>query len=347
MEVRLSEITRRLLISYYPIWLVASGLRYYRLKLIYQLPQESFVTMFLFGQVSIILAFCFIILSLWIFKPKRMLYRLPIMILSTLFVISIDHLSKTMQFDLDVIPFLGTSIVTSIFFSALAGGTFALWFFFIAERSLVSEKRYMAERTERLYHDKMLVENRLKLLQAQIEPQFLFDTLNNILRLRDVDLEKAKLMQVYFIQYLRSTLVKTRGRSSTVEQEMELINAYLGILKSGMKNRFEYSIDMDPQTDQMPFPSMLVQPIIENAAKHGIEKKEQGGCINIKTLKENNFLKIEIADTGPGEFHESMAGTGISSVKTRLESLFDGKAKLYFMQNKPTGLKVIFEVPCE
>jgi sensor histidine kinase YesM len=347
MEVRLSEITRRLLISYYPIWLAASGLRYYRVKLIYHLPLESFFTMFIFGQLSIILAFCFIILSLWIFNPEKIHSRLLIMIISASFVIAIDHLSKTMHFDLDITPFLGPSVVTSIFFSALANGTFAIWFFFIAERSLISEKRYMAERTERLYHDKMLVENRLKLLQAQIEPQFLFDTLTNILRLRDIDLEKAKLMQVYFIKYLRSTLVKTRRKSSTIEQEMELINAYLGILKSGMENRLEYSIDMDPEIAQMPFPSMLIQPIIENALKHGIKKMEEGGAINIKAFKENNLLKIEIADTGPGEFRENFAETGLSSVKTRLDSLFDGKARLYFLKNEPTGLKVIFEVPCD
>lgn len=347
MKVSLSEITRRLLISYYPIWLVASGLRYYRLKLIYELPYESFITLFIFGQISIIMAFCFIIFSLWIFKPKKIFSRLVIMIVSATFIVAVDHFSKTVHFDLGVMPFFGPSIVTSIFFSAVANGVFALWFFFIAERSLVSEKRYMAERTERLYHDKMLVENRLKLLQAQIEPQFLFDTLTKILRLRDIDLEKAKLMQVHFIQYLRSALNKTRGKSSTVEQEMELINAYLGILKSDMDKSLEYSIEMSPDTAQLPFPSMLIQPIIENALKHGMDQATKTGKVSIKTRKEDNYLKIEIADSGTGEFSSEMIGAGIKSVKTRLESLFDGNAGIDFMKNKPSGLKVIFEVPCE
>ncbi|MBT8339644.1 MAG: histidine kinase, partial [Desulfatitalea sp.] len=220
--------------------MIISLLRYYRLKLIWGLDDESFYNMLFYGQGSVALYFIVMIVCLRVLKPRKGAFTWMTISLSVIIVVSLNLILKGVHFGSVVVPFSGSAIMTQTFISEVVAGVFVLWFYVIAERSLITEKRLLIERTKRLTDEKKLVENRLKLLQAQIEPQFLFNTLENIVQLREDSLDKAKSMQSHFIRYLRATLTKTRGKDTTIAQEMELIRAYLDIFKIRMGERLRY-----------------------------------------------------------------------------------------------------------
>ncbi len=185
----------------------------------------------------------------------------------------------------------------------------------------------------------------LKLLQAQIEPQFLFNTLTRIVKLRDIDLEKAKTMQIHFIQYLRATLVKTRVSTTTVGQEMELIQAYLDIFKASTGGRLAYQIQIDNDAWELPLPSMLIQPLIENALSNGLEANSQEGKISIFVEKRLALVRVAITDTWQELSENDISGKSLLNVKERITSLFGEDGQLIFEKNEPSGLNVIVEVP--
>lgn len=188
-------------------------------------------------------------------------------------------------------------------------------------------------------------ELQLRLLQAQIEPHFLFNTLSNVLGLLETDPDKGKSMLVDFIQYLRTSLSKIRGAATNLEQEVEIIRAYLNIYKVRMGDRLHYKIDIPAPLQDLPFPPMLLQPLVENAVKHGLESRIEGGEIVICAEAKDGILRLEVADTGPGLSEASDAGLGLANIRERLHSLYGDSAKLILEPNRPHGLKAIIEVP--
>jgi sensor histidine kinase YesM len=149
-----------------------------------------------------------------------------------------------------------------------------------------------------------------------------------------------------FMQYLKTTLSKTRSSVTTIAQEIELIKAYLDIFKVRMGKRLNYIIETDDEVNDLPFPSMLIQPIVENAIKHGLEPKIEGGKIRIKvSKKERDVLCWEIEDTGLGMSEKSKLGTGLSNVMERIEALYGKEGHLKVKESRPSGVKVILEVP--
>jgi sensor histidine kinase YesM len=286
-----------------------------------------------------------IILALYTFKPVGFFNRLMVMAGTYLLGFLILYTGFALIFDFNPIPFSGALFSSRIFVIALILGVLIIWISIVEEQLLIAEKAYAEEKTGRILSEKRLVENRLNLLQAQIEPRFLFNTMKSISDLFDTAPEKAKAMQMHFIQYIRATLVKTRERITTVEQEMELIRSYLDIFKVGMGERLEYYLDIDPQTKDLTFPSMLVQPVVENAIKHGLEKIPGGGRISISVKKREDMIRIIIADTGNGLNKEDRMAIILSDVRERIGSLFGDKGQLRFEENNPSGLIVIIEVP--
>ena len=201
------------------------------------------------------------------------------------------------------------------------------------------------ERIKRLSSEKDAAEAHLKLLQAQIEPHFLFNTLSNILTLLDRDPEKGKSMLAGLTRYLRTSLSESRKIMSTVGQEMALIKDYLKIYQVRMGHRLRFRIDVPDHIKEVSLPPMLIQPLVENAIKHGLESKIEGGEIAIRAETEGENLRIEVIDSGLG-FHSGRdPGTGLTNIRERLESLYDGNGRLVLEENRPTGVKARIEVP--
>ena len=345
MSIRLSEISIRLLIRYFPVLFFLGLIGSWSAVLMNQQPQISLLSMFAYPQLQKIFVYLFMIIPLYFFKPTRPLNRYSLMTLFMLIAELICYALSGLRFGYSPVPFLGPTHATQSFLLITANGFFLVWCFFLAEKSIIIEKRMQEEELKRISNEKKIVENRLRLLQAQIEPQFLFSTLTNIMSLRKTDPKKAKTMRMYFIQYLRTTLVKTRTPDTTVKQEMDLIQAYLDIFKISMEERLNYRIEIEHSARDLAFPSMLLQPIVENALIHGLKQKPDGGEILISARKDRQRLRVIIADTGPGVSEESEIGEGLSIVKKRIHSLFGRHGRIFTESNEPSGLRVIIEVP--
>jgi sensor histidine kinase YesM len=224
-------------------------------------------------------------------------------------------------------------------------GSVISYFFFSRERISQTEILVQEERIKRLAKEKEMAETNLKFLQAQIEPHFLFNTLSNILSLLDADLEKGKSMLTDFIHYLRMALPKTRGETTTIGQEIEMIESYLSIFKVRMGERLRYRVEIQDQIKDVPFPPMLIQPLVENAIKHGLEPKIEGGKLFIRGEKRGNIIRVEITDTGMGFSEDGDRGVGLSNVRERIQSLYADKGRLILKENRPFGVKAVIEIP--
>ena len=230
---------------------------------------------------------------------------------------------------------------------ALIFGFSISYFFYSREKMNQIENRAKEERINRLSSEKLAIENHLKLLQAQIEPHFLFNTLSNVLSLMDTDPESGKKMLENLTRYLRTALSRTRRRSADLSQELDLIRHYLDICRIRMDKRLRYRIDVPESLSGAKLPPLLLQPLVENAVRHGLEPKIEGGFISVCAARENDRLKIEISDTGTGMSPDSPSGLGIKNVRERLKSLYGNDGRLRFSQNDPFGVKAVIEVPYE
>jgi LytS/YehU family sensor histidine kinase len=152
-------------------------------------------------------------------------------------------------------------------------------------------------------------------------------------------------MLVDLIHYLRTSLSRTRHDLITLNQEIEIIHAYLNILKIRMGERLRFMIELPDNLKEQPFPPMLLQPLVENAVKHGLEPQIRGGEILIKIEEKDGLVRAEIIDNGIGFTSCSEAGVGMINVRKRLRLLYGERGRLLIEENKPTGVKAVVEVP--
>ena len=230
-----------------------------------------------------------------------------------------------------------------VFVSVLAGIIVPYIYYHLRLRETKEEAE--KERVNRVTIEKEALEAKLRLLHAQIEPHFLFNTLSNILSLIDTAPEKAKNMLMDFNLYLRTSLATTRPEMTTLDEEADTIKAYLNIQKIRLGERLRYSIDIPETLQYQPLPPMLLQPLVENAVKHGLEPKVDGGNINVTAIENNGHMRITVADTGKGFSSYNSSGVGISNVKERIKLIYGDKGKFSLEENYPNGAKAIIEVP--
>ena len=200
--------------------------------------------------------------------------------------------------------------------------------------------------------NRQVTEARLQALQAQVEPHFLYNTLANVQALTEVDPPAANQMIGHLIQYLRSSLPKMRETSSTVGQEIELVRAYLNILKMRMGARLDFGIDLPDDLLTVPFPPMMLPSLVENAIKHGLEPQREGGRIDIVVARmftaDGERIRLQVKDTGKGLSDtpiQSGGGVGLSNLRERLAALYGDKAKFTIESNDPSGVVAMIELP--
>ena len=290
-----------------------------------------------------------IMFLLWIFNPK------PEQIVSVAFIVIMGITSGTL-IGLQIGPFVLQQIFSivlehqeksllKIIILAITFGSVASYFFYSKARLRVSQEVIHQERIKRIAVEKEALEANLRLLQAQIEPHFLFNTLSNVLSLIDTDPANGKSMLVDLIHYLRTSLSRTFPDPITLDQEIDMIKAYLNIQKIRMGERLHFKIELPDGVRKHPFPPMLLQPLVENAVKHGLEPKVDGGEITIKALEKDDLIRIEVIDTGNGFSSSHKSGVGIGNVRERIKLLYGEKGRLILEENKPTGVRAIIEVP--
>jgi Histidine kinase/Histidine kinase-, DNA gyrase B-, and HSP90-like ATPase len=194
---------------------------------------------------------------------------------------------------------------------------------------------------------RQLVEAQLKMMQAQVEPHFLFNTLASVDYLIETDPSTASKMQKNLIQYLRAALPQMREGSTTLGKEVQLCRAYLEILKFRMEDRLQYTVTVPQGLMSAQFPPMMLQSLVENSIKHGLEPKPEGGAITISADIVDGRLRVTVADSGLGFASAARPGTGVglANVRERLSALYGGRARLSIDANDPSGTIVTIDVP--
>ncbi|MFN7815269.1 MAG: histidine kinase [Burkholderiales bacterium] len=202
--------------------------------------------------------------------------------------------------------------------------------------------------------NRQIVEAKLMALQAQVEPHFLYNTLANVQALTEVDPQKANEMTGHLIQYLRASLPKMRENISTVGQEIELVRAYLNILKMRMGARLEFGIDVPEDLLVLPFPPLMLPSLVENAIKHGLEPQREGGRVDVLAERvgtgDDAMIRLIVKDTGRGFSDapvQAGSGVGLANVRERLVALFSGRAHLTLEANAPKGCIATIEAPAK
>ncbi len=193
------------------------------------------------------------------------------------------------------------------------------------------------ERTRSVAAEAREAAARLQLLQAQIEPHFLFNTLANVLGLIDQRPVDAKQMLEDFIFYLRASLNVTRNSESNLGAELDLLRRYLSIFRFRMGSRLAYFIECPDELRSIPLAPMLLQPLVENSIQHGLEPKVEGGTISVRVTREGAELRIVISDTGLGFHPIGTPGVGLANVRERLYLLYGERAHLSIEEGKPSG----------
>jgi signal transduction histidine kinase len=235
--------------------------------------------------------------------------------------------------------YLGVA-VNSFLISAILGVIF-----FWRERTLVAEMGLERERARMAEVERNATLANLRMLQAQIEPHFLFNTLANVTSLIHAQPDRAKLMLESFIHYLRSTLKSSREERTTLVAEFELMKQFLSILQIRMGDRLTVAFDLPDELGATQIPPMLVQPLVENAIKHGLEPKVEGGTLSFSAERKGDAVRLIVADTGLGFSGATSSGVGLKNVRERLQALYGDAGKLIIEDNAPAGTKVIIEIP--
>ncbi len=188
---------------------------------------------------------------------------------------------------------------------------------------------------------------RLRLLQAQVEPHFLFNTLASIDHLIEVDAPRASRMQKNLIALLRASMPAMRESAATLGRELQVVRPYLEILKVRMEDRLRAEIDVAEGLYSADFPPMVLQSLVENAIKHGLEPKPEGGTLRVEAEVAHGKLVVSVADTGVGFGRAATVGTGtgLNSIRERLTLIYGAQAELRIGENSPTGTRVSVVVP--
>ncbi len=197
---------------------------------------------------------------------------------------------------------------------------------------------------------RQVVEARMAAMQAQVEPHFLFNTLASIDHLIETDPPRASQMQKNLIALLRASMPTMREAHPTAHnlgREMAVIRPYLEILKVRMEDRLQTEISVPDGLLSADFPSMMIQSLVENAIKHGLEPKAEGGKLTVRAEVNHGKLAVTVADTGLGFGKAATAGTGIglANIRERLQLVYGNKASMVVTENLPTGTLVTLTVP--
>ncbi|MDP3222380.1 MAG: histidine kinase [Rubrivivax sp.] len=201
---------------------------------------------------------------------------------------------------------------------------------------------------------RQVVEARMAAMQAQVEPHFLFNTLASIDHLIETDPARASVMQKNLIALLRASMPTMReaagGNGSGVRdlgREIAVIRPYLEILKVRMEERLTTDIAVPDGLLSAEFPPMMIQTLVENAIKHGLEPKPEGGHLRVTAEIVHGKLQMTVADTGLGFGKAATAGTGVglANIRERLQMLYGAKASLTVAENTPSGTVVTVTVP--
>ena len=224
---------------------------------------------------------------------------------------------------------------------ACVGGTLYFW----------NRGKIAARKARHTAMEKQAVMAQLQMLQAQIEPHMLFKTLATLQTLISHEPLRAHHLLDQLILYLRTTLATSPSDQTTLGQEFELIKAYLGLMSLRMGLRLTYALELPDELQDTPIAPMLLQPLVENAIRHGLEPKVDGGDCTVRVSRQHDTLILSVFDTGLGldsnaaynKPHSSHLG--LATIRERLDALYGELAELTLTHNIPEGAVAQITIP--
>ena len=216
----------------------------------------------------------------------------------------------------------------------------------IADRAIARSER-AEQQAELEALQRQLAETRMGALQAQIEPHFLFNTLSSVCQLMETAPERALSMQKALIRYLRSSLPEWRESpgETSLSQQLELSRAFLDIMQLRMEERLQVRLDVPESLLQARFPVMMLQTLVENAIKHGLEPKAEGGFVEVRAKVLDGKLRLSVCDDGIGFPDEPGQGMGLANIRERLALRYGAQAELLLEVRPEGGTRATIALP--
>jgi len=216
----------------------------------------------------------------------------------------------------------------------------------VSQRDVLARDQALAFALERSQLERNALETRLRLLQAQVEPHFLFNTLANVQELVDARSPQAAQVLASLIAYLRAAVPRIHDPATTLGQELELVRAYLELMRMRMPDRLEFALHVDPAVNALECPPMTVLTLVENAVRHGIDPSEEGGRVDVDARVSDGRCSISVTDTGLGFAAAGNGlGTGLSTLRERLQLAFGNAARLDVTEIEPHGVCAKLDIP--
>jgi sensor histidine kinase YesM len=248
------------------------------------------------------------------------------------------------------------SRLESVFAFSFLGMIIAPWMAVAALLKQIKEdarRQALQFQLERSELERSALNARLDLLQAQVQPHFLFNTLANIRELVVIGSPRAATLLEHLIAYLRAAVPRINDAAGTVAEEMERVRAYLEIMHMRMPDRLQFAFDISPAAEALPCLPMSVLTLVENAVRHGIDPAERGGRVDVSAAVRDGALTLQVRDTGVGLARASPAmggaslGTGIRNLRERLRLAFGDDASVTITANAPRGVVATMRAPVQ
>lgn len=216
------------------------------------------------------------------------------------------------------------------------------------QRVAIANKRLSVEKNESDVQ-RQLTETRLRLLQAQIEPHFLFNTLASAQQLSQKGAPDAAKLIGHLVRFLRMSIPSMREDRGALKRELAQVAAYLSIMQTRMGDRLVFAVQADADVEDFALPPALVMTLVENAIKHGIEPSAAGGRVDISATRRGESVVISVSDTGVGltstESSEIGGGLGLSNIAQRLQAIYGADAYVKLVKNVPQGCIALLTLP--
>ena len=206
--------------------------------------------------------------------------------------------------------------------------------------------RLETERLKRVEAESLTREAQMKMLRYQLNPHFLFNTLNSVSALVKTKRNpEARDMIGRLSNFLRFTLEGAPETLTPLEQELEVLDLYLGLETVRYADRLEVKRDIQIETSPHPVPSFILQPLVENALRYAVAQQQKGGTILLSSKYENDILLLSVSDSGPGFSEGWEEGVGLSNIRKRLAVHYGDEAEMVFEQSDLGGAKIIIKLP--
>ena len=218
----------------------------------------------------------------------------------------------------------------------------------VRQKEAFARDQKLAFALERSELERQALDARLHLLQAQVAPHFLFNTLANVQALVDAGSPHASVVLRSLTAYLRAAVPLLHEPVATIERELQLVRPYLELMQMRMPDRLQYAMNVDPAALNVRCPPTTVLTLVENAVRHGIDPSEEGGRIDIDVERRSERCVIRVTDTGVGlDQSGSGLGTGLTTLRERLRLLFGDAAQLRLTSGAPRGVAVEIDLPAQ